>query len=69
MKIRAICTDIDGTLLDSHRELSSRTVAAINSIKRDVPIILASSRMPGAIRHLQKELGIEDHPMICFNGG
>jgi Cof subfamily protein (haloacid dehalogenase superfamily) len=69
VKIRAICTDVDGTLLDSRRALSSRTIAVISAIKRDVPVILASSRMPPAIRHLQKELGIADHPMICFNGG
>ncbi len=69
MKIRAVCSDIDGTLLDSHRALSARTIAVINKIRREVPVILASSRMPGAMRHLQRELGIEDHPMICFNGG
>jgi len=68
-KIRAVCTDIDGTLLDHRRELSSRTIAAIGSIKDEIPVILASSRMPAAMRHLQKELGIESHPMICYNGG
>ena len=69
MKVRAVCTDIDGTLLNSQRALSARTIAVINKISREVPIILASSRMPGAMRHLQLELGIESHPMICFNGG
>jgi len=69
MKIRAVCTDIDGTLLDSRRELSPRTIAAIGRIRYRVPVILASSRMPGAMRHLQNQLGIADHPMICFNGG
>jgi Cof subfamily protein (haloacid dehalogenase superfamily) len=68
MRIRAICTDIDGTLLDSQRQLSSRTISVIKSLK-DVRIILASSRMPSAMRHLQEELGILDHPMICYNGG
>jgi Cof subfamily protein (haloacid dehalogenase superfamily) len=69
MKIQAVCSDIDGTLLDSQRALSARTIAVIHKISREVPVILASSRMPGAMRHLQRELGIEDHPMICFNGG
>jgi len=67
--IRAVCADIDGTLLDKNRALSPRTVSAIRSIKDKVPVILASSRMPGAMRHLQEELGIEDYPLICFNGG
>lgn len=69
MKISALCTDIDGTLLDSRRELSSRTISVIRSLKDTVPVILASSRMPSAMRHLQQELDILDHPMICFNGG
>jgi Cof subfamily protein (haloacid dehalogenase superfamily) len=69
MDIRAICTDIDGTLLDSRRELSARTIQVIKSIKNEVPVILASSRMPSAMRHLQRELDILDHPLICYNGG
>ena len=69
MKIRAVCTDIDGTLLDSRRELSARTIAIIQKVSKMVPVILASSRMPAAMRHLQAALGIESHPMICFNGG
>ncbi len=69
MKIRAVCSDIDGTLLDHNRALSPRTIDAIKNIRDKVPVILASSRMPGAMRHLQTELGIMDHPMICYNGG
>lgn len=67
MEIRAICTDIDGTLLDSQRQLSLRTISVISSL--NIPVILASSRMPSAIRHLQRELNIFDHPLICYNGG
>ncbi|MFT2010876.1 Cof-type HAD-IIB family hydrolase [Pontibacter sp. 13R65] len=69
MKYRAICTDIDGTLLDSRRELSPRTIEAFQKLDKNIPVILASSRMPSAMRHLQQELGILHHPMICFNGG
>jgi Cof subfamily protein (haloacid dehalogenase superfamily) len=69
MKISAICTDIDGTLLDSRRELSPRTISAIQKVAHRIPVILASSRMPGAMRHLQHELAIPHYPMICYNGG
>jgi Cof subfamily protein (haloacid dehalogenase superfamily) len=70
MKIVAVCTDIDGTLLDSRRELSVRTILAVERInKAGIPLILASSRMPAAMRHLQGQLGILGQPMICFNGG
>lgn len=34
-----------------------------------MPVILASSRMPSAMRHLQYELDILDQPLICYNGG
>jgi Cof subfamily protein (haloacid dehalogenase superfamily) len=67
--IRALCTDIDGTLLDNRRELSPYTNAVIRKISKSIPIVLASSRMPGAMRHLQKELDILRHPLICYNGG
>lgn len=66
---KAICTDIDGTLLNTERELSKRTVEIIQNIKNDVAVILASSRMPAAMRHLQETLGIVDQPLICYNGG
>ncbi|MBK6266978.1 HAD family phosphatase [Marivirga sp. S37H4] len=66
---KAICTDIDGTLLNANRKLSERTISAIRSLDDDIPVILASSRMPAAMRHLQQVLGIEKHPLICYNGG
>ncbi|MFD2245334.1 Cof-type HAD-IIB family hydrolase [Pontibacter ruber] len=69
MNYRALCTDIDGTLLDSRRELSERTIKAIRNLDKQTPVILASSRMPSAMRHLQQELNILHHPLICFNGG
>jgi len=67
--IRAMCTDIDGTLLDSRRELSYKTIEAIRKLSPSIPVVLASSRMPSAMRHLQNELGILEHPLICYNGG
>lgn len=67
--IRALCTDIDGTLLDSRRELSNETIDVIRGLSISMPIILASSRMPSAMRHLQQQLNILDHPLICYNGG
>jgi len=69
MKVSALCTDIDGTLLNADRELSPRTIAAILSLKNRIPVILASSRMPSAMRHLQQELNIAHQPLICYNGG
>jgi Cof subfamily protein (haloacid dehalogenase superfamily) len=69
MRFRAVCTDIDGTLLDIRRELSPATISAIKKIAPSTPVILASSRMPAAMTHLQHELGIAQYPLICYNGG
>ncbi len=69
MKYKLLFSDIDGTLLNAHRELSVDTIAEIQRIKNNIPIILISSRMPSAMTHLQAELGILDQPMICYNGG
>nr|WP_209330632.1 Cof-type HAD-IIB family hydrolase [Lunatimonas salinarum] len=69
MNIQAICTDIDGTLLDKNRQLSLRTKAAFSQLPKDFPVILASSRMPSAMTHLLEELGRPYQPLICYNGG
>lgn len=69
MNYKLVCSDIDGTLLNKDRELSSRTIQIMKKIKGKLPIILISSRMPKAMTHLQKDLGILDCPLIAYNGG
>ena len=66
--IRLICSDIDGTLLDKNRELSSKTRAVFGQLKDIYPSVLISSRMPKSLRQLQAELGIENDPIIAYNG-
>lgn len=69
MHIKAICSDIDGTLLNSDRDLSARLKSIISQISHEVPVILASSRMPDAMRHLLLDLGRPAQPLIAYNGG
>ena len=69
MKYKAICSDIDGTLLNSIRDLSPRLVEAINRFPEKFPVILASSRMPDAMRHLVTDLRKHSQPLIAYNGG
>ncbi len=64
-----VFSDIDGTLLNSDRELSEFTISEIRRIKDRVPVVLISSRMPSAMTHLQEELDITNQPLICYNGG
>ncbi len=69
MRIKAICSDIDGTLLNSERDLSPRLKKVISQLPDDFPIILASSRMPKAMLHLLEDLDRPTNPMIVYNGG
>ena len=68
--IKAILSDIDGTLLNKDRVLSPLTVDTIKKVRNlyDVPFILISARMPKAITHLAAQLGIND-PIVAYNGG
>ena len=68
MQTKLICSDIDGTLLNKDRELSTKTIAVIKDMA-PMPFILISSRMPQAMEHLQEELDIAHLPLICYNGG
>ena len=68
MKTKLICSDIDGTLLNKDRELSTKTITAVKE-RSFIPFILISSRMPQAMKHLQAELNISHLPLICYNGG
>lgn len=69
MNPKIVFSDIDGTIINSKRVLSETTIKAIKRVKHKVPVILISSRMPSAIKHLQKSAGIENYPLISYNGG
>jgi Cof subfamily protein (haloacid dehalogenase superfamily) len=69
MNYKAICSDIDGTLLNSERDLSPRLKSVIKKLPPEFPLILASSRMPDAMRHLILDLGKHPQSLIAYNGG
>lgn len=68
MTYKIIFTDIDGTLLNKERQLSSLTLQVFQQLKDKLPVVLISSRMPQAMKHLQEELHISHQPLICYNG-
>lgn len=69
MRFKAISSDIDGTLLNSERDLSPRLKAVVAAIPAEIPLILASARMPAAIRHLLLDLNRPAEALVAYNGG
>ncbi|MFD1775577.1 Cof-type HAD-IIB family hydrolase [Paenibacillus rhizophilus] len=66
--IKAIFSDIDGTLLNSRHQITPDTKTIIQEVKdRDIPFVLVSARMPSGILSLQQELEI-NAPVICYSG-
>ncbi|CAM4319542.1 Cof-type HAD-IIB family hydrolase [Zobellia nedashkovskayae] len=68
MKYKILCSDLDGTLLTTKSDVSELTIAEIDRIKSHLKVILVSARMPSAMTYLQKDLAIEEQPIICYNG-
>ncbi len=61
-------TDLDGTLLDS-RYSFRRALSAVKEVKkRNIPLILCSSKTKAEIEKWRKKLN-NDHPFISENGG
>jgi 5-amino-6-(5-phospho-D-ribitylamino)uracil phosphatase len=66
--IRMVAIDLDGTLLTDAKQISKKTVAALECVgKRDVKIIIASARPPRSVRHIYERLGL-DTWQINYNG-
>ena len=64
------CCDIDGTLLNSHRTLSQRTITAIGAVREaGHTVVLCSSRMPASMAALDRLAGGTGVPLIAYNGG
>ena len=68
MGIKLICTDVDGTLLNKQREVDNYTLKVVAKLDPEIRFVLASSRMPKALYHLQNTLNISRMPLICYNG-
>lgn len=72
MSIKLIAIDLDGTLLNSKKEITPYTLEVLKGAnKRGVYVVLASGRPIGGMMHLIKELELEkkENYVINFNGG
>lgn len=68
-QIRALVSDIDGTLVTSEKLLSQRTLQAVAGLRnRRILFSIVSSRPPRGLKHLADALAVTA-PMAAFNGG
>ena len=68
MNFKLLCSDLDGTLLSTKSDVSKYTIAQIHRIRKKTRIILVSARMPNGMYYIQRDLGILDQPIVCYNG-
>ncbi len=66
---KLVALDIDGTLLDKNRNISPNTAQTLRAVSKLSDVVLISSRMPSAMRYIQKDCGISDSPLVAYNGG
>ncbi len=68
MNYKMLCSDLDGTLLATKSDVSATAIAEIRRIKDRMKVVLVSARMPKAMYYIQRDLGILNEPIICYNG-
>ncbi len=69
---KILALDIDGTLLNSKKEITPEVLNSIESLqKKDIPIVIASGRPAQGISHVASELSLEKKGgyILSFNGG
>lgn len=68
-KIKLICIDMDGTLLNSNHEISERNKETLRQAKKlGVNIAITTGRLFGSARYYSNLIGIENTPVITSNG-
>jgi Cof subfamily protein (haloacid dehalogenase superfamily) len=65
--IKLLAIDLDGTLLNTSKKISQRTIDALKCLPKDVRIIIASARPPRSVRNFYRTLGL-DTWQINYNG-
>lgn len=66
--IRLIALDLDGTLLDSSKQIDPATTDALHGlVSRGVHVVIASARPPRGVRHLYQQLRLTNW-QVNYNG-
>jgi phosphoglycolate phosphatase (TIGR01487 family) len=68
-RLRALVTDVDGTLTDEHRRLDPDAMLALRIVERQgIPVILATGNVLPVALALHRSLGLSG-PIVAENGG
>ena len=69
-EVKAICCDIDGTLVRDDKTLSAENIKWIRKAveEKGIPFTLVSGRMYNGVKPFYEALGISG-PLSCYNGG
>ena len=68
VKIRMICLDVDGTLLNGQKRLSVRAIeAATEARKKGIKVVIATARPPRTTIEIYNHLKLNTH-QINYNG-
>jgi len=68
-RIRLVAMDLDGTLVTGGHFIPPRNAAAIaEAERRGVHIVLATGRMHHSALDFVRQLGLDDEPVISYNG-
>ena len=67
-RVTLVISDVDGTLLDNNKELTSGASAAVQRLyQAGIRFTIASARPPRMVRELVSKLQVRE-PLACFNG-
>ncbi|NBI29676.1 HAD family hydrolase [Chengkuizengella marina] len=68
--ISAVVLDLDGTFLNSNKEISHRNMDAVMTcIKHDIKIIIATARPPRSVKKFVPEVMMKNCSFVFYNGG
>ncbi|MGM0140166.1 hypothetical protein IGI65_002645 [Enterococcus sp. DIV0755b] len=67
--VKVVVSDVDGTILNSHHQISQRLKEAIRKIaEKNIPFVLASARSPEGMKQISQKLAVTNSPLAAFNG-
>lgn len=72
MRYKLLALDIDGTLTNSQKRITPKTLEALEQLQeKGVKVILASGRPLPGLEKFADELRLKEHGgyLLCFNGG